>query len=95
MLLPFIMYGIYLVVKEPDTEVPPMRVATIDPPPNKEENPKTERPLETQVELNVDAEADKPPPITAIELPVEDSQREEDQENPVPKGREETSPTRE
>jgi hypothetical protein len=88
-LLLFIMWGIYWVVKDPDTETPPVRVATIDPPPKKEEKPKTERTLETKVELDVEADADKPAPITALELPVEDSEREEDQENPVPKGREE------
>jgi hypothetical protein len=88
-LLMFVMWGIYWVVKEPDTETPPVRVATIDQPPKKEEKPKVERTLETQVELQVEADSNVPSPITELNLPVEDSQREEDQENPVPKGREE------
>jgi hypothetical protein len=88
-LLLFILWGIYWVVKEPDTETAPVRVAMIDPPPKQEDKRKTERALDPQVELNVEAEADKPAPITALELPVEDSQREEDHDDPVPKGREE------
>jgi hypothetical protein len=88
-LLLAIMTTIYWVVKQEETDTPPVRVATIDPPPKKEEKPKTERTIETKVELDVPAESDKPNPITEVNLPVEDSQREEDQDNPVPKGREE------
>jgi hypothetical protein len=88
-LLMFVMWGIYWVVKEPDVEVPPVRVATIDQPPKKEDKPKIERTLETQVELQVDADSNVPSPITEVQLPVEDTQREEEQDQPVAKGREE------
>ncbi len=88
-LLILLLSGVYWLVKEPDTDTPPVRVATIEPPPKKEEKPKQDRQLETTVELDVAAEADKPSPITALELPVETSEREEDSDNPNPKGREE------
>jgi len=88
-LMLFIMYGIYWVVKEPTSETPPVRVVTIDPPPKKEEKPKMERQLETKVTLDIDAVSDKPNPITEVTVPVTDSEREEDSDNPNPKGREE------
>ncbi len=88
-LMLLIMAGIYWAIKQPEQEVPPVRVATIEPPPKKEDKPKTERTLETKVELDVPNESDKPAPITQVDLPVEDSQREEDNDNPNPKGREE------
>ncbi len=88
-LMLLIMAGIYWAIKSPEQEIPPVRVATIEPPPKKEDRPKTERTLETKVELDVPNESDKPAPITQVDLPVEDSQREEDNDNPNPKGREE------
>jgi hypothetical protein len=88
-LLILLMSSVYWLLKEPDTETPPVRVATIDPPPAKKDQPKAERELEAKVELDVAVEADVPSPITALELPVEVSEREEQSENPNPKGREE------
>ncbi|MBA3707640.1 MAG: terpene cyclase/mutase family protein [Planctomycetes bacterium] len=84
-----LMTTIYFLVKPPDVDVPPVRVATIEPPPKKEEKPKEERTLETTVELDVQADSDHPNPISQLDLPVENSEREEESDNPVAKGREE------
>jgi len=71
-----------------ETEAPPVRIATIEPPPKKEDKPKEQRTLETKVELDVTAESDKPAPISTIE-PTDNTEKEEDNDNPTPKGREE------
>jgi hypothetical protein len=88
-LLILLMASIYFLVKEPEVDVPPVRVATIEPPPKKEEKPKEERSLETTVELDVQAESDHPNPISQLDLPVENSEREEENDHPIAKGREE------
>jgi hypothetical protein len=84
-----LMSTIYFLVQQPEVDVPPVRVAMIEAPPKKEEKPKEERTLETTVELDVQAESDHPNPISQLELPAEDSEREEESESPVAKGREE------
>jgi hypothetical protein len=88
-LLILLMASIYFLVAPPDVDVPPVRVATIEAPPVKEEKPKDERVLEAEVQLEVVAESDHPSPISQLDLPVVDSEREEDTETPVAKGREE------
>jgi hypothetical protein len=85
----FLMASIYFLVAPPEVDVPPVRVATIEPPPKKEEKPKEERTLQTEVQLDVEAESDHPNPISQLDLPVENSEREEESDNPVAKGREE------
>ncbi|MBA2480771.1 MAG: terpene cyclase/mutase family protein [Planctomycetes bacterium] len=84
-----LMTSIYFLVQPPEVDVPPVRVATIEPPPKKEEKPKEERTLQTEVQLDVEAESDHPNPISQLDLPVENSEREEESDNPVAKGREE------
>ena len=44
-----------------------MRIATIEPPPKKEDKPKEQRTLETKVELDVTAEADWVRALSLIE----------------------------
>src|SRR4051812_48682574 len=88
-LLIILLGGVYWLVKAPEHETPPVRVATIEPPPPKKEEPKLDRQLETAVELEVTAEADVPAPITSVDVPVEVSEREEESDVPEAKGREE------
>ncbi len=86
-----LMGTIYFLAKEPEQEVPPVRVQSIPPPPEKkEEKPKLERELlEPKVELDIAVQSDNPNPITQIE-PVEDvTTREEETDSNVAKGREE------
>jgi hypothetical protein len=82
---------VYYLVKEEAPEAPPVRVTAIPPPPpKKEEKPKLERELlDPKVTLDVATESDKPNPLSQLDLPDENSQREEENDNPVPKGREE------
>ncbi|MBA3709510.1 MAG: terpene cyclase/mutase family protein [Planctomycetes bacterium] len=88
-LLIALMTCIYFLVKPPEVDMPPVRIAMIESPPKHEEKPKVARTLETTVELDVQTESDHPNPISQLELPVENSEREEDNDNPVAKGREE------
>ncbi|MBA3708349.1 MAG: terpene cyclase/mutase family protein [Planctomycetes bacterium] len=88
-LLIALMASIYFLVTVPEVDVPPVRVATIEPPPKKEEKPKEERTLQTEIQLEVEAESDHPNPISQLDLPVEISEREEESDSPVAKGREE------
>jgi hypothetical protein len=86
-----LMGTIYFLAKEPEQEIPPVRVQSIpSPPEKKEEKPKLERELlEPKVELDIAEQSDNPNPITQIE-PVEDvTTREEETESDVAKGREE------
>jgi len=67
-----LMGTIYFLTKEPEQEVPPVRVQSIPPPPEKkEEKPKLERELlEPKVELDIAVQSDNPNPITQIELGI-------------------------
>lgn len=60
---------------EEETELPPMKVTTIDPPPKKEEKKELERQLENTVEINVQSEADVAAPINNLDVPLEESSR--------------------
>jgi hypothetical protein len=87
-----LMGTIYFLVQDPEPETPPVRINQIPPPPEKkEEKPKMERELlEPKVELDIDAPpSDNPQPISQLDLPVEDSQRDTEVDSPVPRGREE------
>jgi hypothetical protein len=85
-----LMGTVYFLVKEEAEETPPVRINTIPPPPPKvDEKPKDRTLLDSKVELDTDVVADTVAPITQLDLPVETSQREEEDDNPVPKGREE------
>jgi hypothetical protein len=88
-LLILLMSMIYFLVHPPETDTPPVRLAVIEPPPKKEDKPKELRTLEAMVEIDVVAEAEVPNPVTQLDLPVEVSEREEENESPVAKGREE------
>jgi hypothetical protein len=84
-----LMASIYYLVAPPEVDVPPVRLTTIEAPPQKEEKPKPERTLETQVMLEVAAESETPNPISALDLPIEVAEREDENETAVTKGREE------
>jgi hypothetical protein len=73
-----------------EEEAPPVRIASIQPPPVKEE-PKQDRDVSTtDVPLDVPAEADKPSPINQLDVPIEEAASSEDDiEADVRKGREE------
>ncbi|MBA3707707.1 MAG: terpene cyclase/mutase family protein [Planctomycetes bacterium] len=88
LLLILLMASIYFLVSTPEIDVPPVRVTTIEPPPKPVEKPK-ERALQAEVQLDIEAESDHPNPISQLDLPVEDSEREEESDSPVAKGREE------
>jgi hypothetical protein len=77
-------------VQEEETELPPMRVTSIDPPPKQEEKKNLERALETTVEINVATEAAVAAPISQLDVPLEEKNTtEEENEADVAKGREE------
>ncbi len=82
---------IYFLTAEPDQEIPPVRVTSIPPPPmKKEEKPKMERELlDPKVVLDIESKNDVVAPITQLDLPDDNSSREEENDSPVPKGREE------
>jgi hypothetical protein len=89
----FIFSLVVLVAQTLEEEAPAVRITQIDAPPPKEEQPERPRDVtesELQVDVEAATEADKPGPISQIDVPIEDAtQREEDNDNPVPKGREE------
>jgi hypothetical protein len=82
---------IYFLAAEPEQEIPPVRVTSIPPPPQKkEEKPKLERELlDPTVVLDIETKSETVAPITQLDLPDENSSREEENDSPVPKGREE------
>ena len=81
---------IVFAAKELEKETPPVRVATLEAPPPKEDKKKEERTLEAKVTLDVEAESDNPSPVTALDVPVDVSaERETDNPSETPKGREE------
>ncbi|MBN8526871.1 MAG: terpene cyclase/mutase family protein [Planctomycetes bacterium] len=86
-----LMGTIYFLAQDPEQEIPPVRVQNIPPPPEKkEEKPKMERELlDPKVSLDIETKSDNPNPITQLDLPEDQSQREEENDNPVAKGREE------
>lgn len=96
-LLILLLFGMLVwAVREDDTELPPMRVTTIDPPPTQEEKKNLERAVENQVEINVATEANVAAPINQLDVPVEDqTTTEEENESTVAKGREEAVSTSE
>jgi hypothetical protein len=89
-LFALIFYYAVWATQEEQTELPPMKVTTIDPPPKKEEKKDLERQLETTVEINVASEADVAAPINNLEVPLEEKNTSEDEsEAEMNKGREE------
>ena len=88
MILVSMLFVVYA-TRKIESEAPPVRIATIAPPPKKEEMPKQERTLENKVELDVTANSDTPAPVTTLDTPVDNSQSDENTDNPSPKGREE------
>ena len=87
-----IMFGlIYWAVKEQEADTPPVRVATIERPTEVEKTP-VEQSLTptTDQPLDVPEVADKPSPISQLDLPIEvQSESENDSDNSIKKGREE------
>jgi hypothetical protein len=82
---------IYFLTADPEQEIPPVRVTSIPPPPvKKEEKPKLERELlDPKVVLDIESKSDVVAPITSLDLPDENTSREEENDSPVAKGREE------
>ena len=82
---------IYFLTADPEQEIPPVRITSIPPPPmKKDEKPKEERELlDPKVVLDIESTSDVVAPITQLDLPDEQSSREEANDSPVPKGREE------
>jgi hypothetical protein len=73
-------------------ETPPVRIATLPPPPKEIEKPKEQRTLEKPTENtleNLENQADVPNPVTNLDLPVDNTSSEDESDNPDPKGREE------
>ena len=88
-LFALIFWAVVFAAREPETELPPMKVTTIDPPPKKEEKKDQERAIENKVDLNV-AEADTQAPVNNLNVPVEEkTTSEEENDAEVNKGREE------
>jgi len=88
-LFALIFWAVVFAAREPETELPPMKVTTIDPPPKKEEKKDIQRDIENKVDLNV-AEADAVAPVNQLNVPVEEkTTSEEDTEAEQNKGREE------
>jgi hypothetical protein len=88
-------YAVWTTMEE-DTELPPMKVTTIDPPPKKEEKKDLERNIENTVEINVANEADVAAPINQLDVPLEEkTTTEEENEAEQAKGREEAVSTSE
>jgi hypothetical protein len=82
-------YAVWTTMAE-ETELPPMKVTTIDPPPKKEEKKDLDRQLETTVEINVATEAEVAAPINNLDVPLEEKTTTEDEtEAEIAKGREE------
>ena len=82
-------YAVWATMEE-ETELPPMKVTTIDPPPKKEEKKDLERNIENTVEINVANEADVAAPINNLDVPLEEKTTSEDEsEAEQNKGREE------
>ncbi len=90
-LLLFLLFSAMVwLVKAEETELPPMRVTAIDPPPKKEEKKDLERAIDNQVDLNVATEAESPAPINQLDVPIEEKTTSEDEnEAEMNKGREE------
>jgi len=82
---------IYWAVKEEEVDTPPVRVASIERPPEPEKKVEDTTLTPTELPLDVpDATVDKPSPISQLDLPVDvQAERETDSDNPIPKGREE------
>jgi hypothetical protein len=82
-------YVVFGIAKE-EPELPPMKVATIDPPPKKEEKKELVRDIDQKVDLNVTAEDNVVAPINQLNVPLEEKTTTEDEtEAETAKGREE------
>ena len=82
---------VYFLTADPEQEIPPVRVTSIPPPPmKKDDKPKEERELlDPKVVLDIESKSDVVAPITTLDLPDENTSREEENDSPVAKGREE------
>jgi len=86
----FIFSLVVMIAEAINEEAPPVKITAIDPPKKVEEKPKMERDLKTvDLPLDVPVDAEKPSPISEVAVEVTEFSREEDNDNPVPKGREE------
>ncbi len=90
-ILAFFAYYVWQTIRIPE-ETPPVRIATLPPPPKEIEKPKEQRTLDKPTETTLETlenQADVPNPVTNLDLPVDTSQSEDESDNPDPKGREE------
>jgi hypothetical protein len=81
--------AVFTAPKLVEQDTPPVRVNPIEPPAKKEDKPKPERTLEAKIELEAPTEADKPAPVSKLDVPAEVSEKEAEADAPQAKGREE------
>ena len=72
-------------------EEPPIKTTTLPIMPQVEEKKLEREVKQTDMPLDVEVEADKPSPVSQLDVPVEEFTREEETDAAVPKGREEAS----
>jgi len=90
LLLLFMFSLVVMIAQAVVEEAPPVRMTAIEPPTKVPEKPQDKRTLEqTTLPLDVPVEAEKPSPISEVQVEVTEFSREEETDNPVPKGREE------
>lgn len=96
-LLMMLLFGMLVwATQDKETDLPPMRVTHIDPPPKVEEKKNLEKTIDNQVEINVATESNTAAPITQLDVPIEEKTTTEDEnEADVAKGREEAVATSE
>jgi hypothetical protein len=89
-LFALIFWAVVFAAREPEVELPPMKVTTIDPPPKKEEKKDLQRDIENKVDLNVAEVADVQAPVNNLNVPLEEkTTSEEETDADQKKGREE------
>ncbi len=87
-LLIAVMSCVYFLVKKEELDAPPTHTVTIPPPKQVEEKPK-DRTFDEKIDLPIPVESDVANPMTALDLPVEKNETEDELEQAVAKGREE------
>lgn len=81
--------AVFGVPKVLEQDTPPVRINPIEVPPHKEEKKKLERTLEPKPEIDAPTESENPSPVTNLDVPVENTEREAETDANQPKGREE------
>ncbi len=83
--------AVIVVASQVEKDPPAVQITALPPPPP-EEKPKLEREVKpNEVQLDVEVESEKPSPISELDVPVEEFNREEETDAAVAKGREEAT----